>query len=347
MISTSKIESGVKRLLLENMGLRKGETVLVITDTPTIQEWMEHSLERLSDMTMRNLLARAIVEVARGLPDIEVDLHTYPSVGRSSAEPGVEVSERMLYTDVLLAVTTYSITHTDARASATGRGVRVASMPGLLPEMLYPGGPIDIDYRKVAVESVKIAELLSDTSEIRLKSESGTDLTFILEGRKGLSDTGIYTEPGSWGNLPAGEAYIAPVEGTAEGLVIIEGGWHPGLMEDMGLLFYEGRLVEVKGGGDVGDAMRRFLRLGEMNELSILRRNLAEFGVGTNPKARRIGNVLEAEKMRGTVHIGLGSNSHFGGRVKADYHQDFIINRPTVEADGEKVMVKGRLRIKF
>jgi len=346
MISTSRIEFGVKRLLLESVGAREGEHVLVITDIPTAQDWRTQSLERLSDMTLRNLLAKGIVEVAsRIIPKANLELFTYPSVGRNSAEPGVDVSERILNTDILLAVTTYSITHTDARAQATSMGVRVASMPGLLPEMLYPGGPIDIDYKKVAYETIRVANLLSETSELRLTSEGGTDLTMSVDGREGRSDTGIYTEPGSWGNLPAGEAYIAPVEGTGEGTVVIEKGWHPKLMEDMAIHFRKGLVVKVDGGEDVGDSMRKFLMLNGVDSVSLARRNLAEFGFGTNPKAKRISNILEAEKIRGTVHIALGDNSHIGGRVKADHHQDFVVNRPTVEADGVKVMVKGKLRL--
>ncbi|MEM2106309.1 MAG: aminopeptidase [Candidatus Bathyarchaeia archaeon] len=347
MISISKIEFGVKKLLLESMGLREGEYVLVITDIPTAQDWAAQNLERLSDMTLRNLLAKGIVEVAaRSISNVNLELYAYPSVGRNSAEPGLDVSERILHTDILLAVTTYSITHTEARGSATSRGVRVASMPGLLPEMLYPDGPIDIDYNKVASETVRVANLLSETSKLRLTSEAGTDLTMSVDGREGKCDTGIYTDPGSWGNLPAGEAYIAPVEGTGEGIVIIERGWHPRLIEDMAIHFRDGLVVKVEGGGDVGDSMRKFLRLNEVDSMSLARRNLAEFGIGTNPKAKRIGNILEAEKIRGTVHIALGDNSHIGGKVKADHHQDFIIKRPTVEADGVRIMEMGKLRLR-
>ncbi|MBS7629572.1 aminopeptidase, partial [Candidatus Bathyarchaeota archaeon] len=241
MISNSKIEFGVKKLLLESMGVREGEYVLVITDIPTAQDWGTQSIDRLREMTTRNLLAKEIVEVAkRNFPNVNFDFYAYLSVGRNSAEPGVEVLERILHTDVLLAVTTYSITHTDARASATSRGVRVASMPGLLPEMLYPDGPIDIEYKKVASETARVANLLSETSKLRLTSEAGTDLTMSVDGREGKCDTGIYTDPGSWGNLPAGEAYIAPVEGTGEGTVVIERRWHPRLMEDMAIHFRNG-----------------------------------------------------------------------------------------------------------
>ena len=37
-------------------------------------------------------------------------------------------------------------------------------------------------------------------------------------------------------------------------------------------------------------------------------RNMAELGIGTNDKASRPDNVLEAEKILGTIHMALGDN---------------------------------------
>lgn len=73
--------------------------------------------------------------------------------------------------------------------------------------------------------------------------------------------------------------------------------------------------------------------------------NLAEFGIGTNPKARLIGNVLEDEKVLGTCHVAFGDNSTFGGKVLAGIHVDGILLKPTIKLDGKTVMEKGRLKI--
>jgi len=341
----SKIEVGVKRVLRHNMGLRKGEALLVITDRPTDQEWRSQSLERLEDVATRNLLARTITDIARrNFPELKVTLQTYPSVGRDSAEPGRDVAESMRLFSVVIAITTYSISHTDARESATRSGVRIASMPMVQPEMFYPSGSLTADYEEIASESVMLAELLTATSTIRVRPREGTDLKLSLEGREGIADTGIYDTPGSWGNLPAGEAYAAPLEGTAEGAVVVEKGWFPNLKHNMELLFERGQLVRIVGGGEVGENLRALLRPGDNTNPYLSRRNLAEFGIGTNPKARRRDIILEAEKIRGAVHIALGDNSHMGGAIKADYHQDFIIPSPTVEADGELIAARGKLK---
>ncbi|MEM3018169.1 MAG: aminopeptidase [Candidatus Bathyarchaeia archaeon] len=332
-------------MLRRSMQLRRGETLLIITDVPTADEWRSQTPENLEDMVKRNLLAKAIVEIAETEhPFSDIVFQTYPSVGRHSAEPGRDVGELMAGSDVVLAVTTYSISHTDARKAATEAGARVASMPGVLADMFYPGGPMSADYRSLEFETLKLAENLTGARRVRIRTEAGTDLTFSLEGRQGQADTGLITDRGSWGNLPAGEAYAAPLEGSGEGSVVIEPGCFPGLKKEMGLVFRNGELVKVSDGGAVGAWLRGLLKHKEDREPYVSRRNLAEFGIGTNPNARRFDNILEAEKIRGTVHIAVGSNYHIGGLIKADLHQDFVIPLPKVEIDGRNVIVRGRLR---
>ena len=62
-----------------------------------------------------------------------------------------------------------------------------------------------------------------------------------------------------------------------------------------------------------------------------------------NPKSKIIGNVLEDEKVMGTVHVALGDNSTFGGKCKAGIHIDGIIKNPTFLADDKTILEKGKL----
>jgi len=66
-----------------------------------------------------------------------------------------------------------------------------------------------------------------------------------LVDRKGVSESGIYAEKRAWGNLPAGEAYSTPLEGTGNGKLVVEKGWHPGLEEDMTIFFKDGSVTEI------------------------------------------------------------------------------------------------------
>lgn len=93
------------------------------------------------------------------------------------------------------------------------------------------------------------------------------------------------------------------------------------LVEPMILKIEAGRLVDAS--GKSGQKLLELLGDGDG-------RIIAEFGIGTNKKARLTGNVLEDEKVFGTVHIAFGSNKSFGGRTDAGVHIDCIIKDPNV-----------------
>ena len=338
------IERAVERMLKVNLGAKPGERILVLTDFPTADEWVKMPFGRLSEFTERSLLAKAVWEITtERLPESKVEFCAYPSVGRNAGDPGDEVAERMKSVDIAIAITTYSLSHTDARENACRAGVRVASMPLFLADMFYEGGSMAADYTAIRRESEGLARQITGAKEITVTTKGGTDVKFSLVGRKGMSEGGIYAERGAWGNLPAGEAYSTPLEGTGNGKIVVEKGWYPYLKEDMTITFRDGSVTEIRGGGDVGDELRGLLKPGTDGEPYSSRRNMAEFGIGTNPNAKRPDNTLESEKIRGTIHIAVGDNAHMGGRVHADLHQDFIQPKPGVWVDGRLIMKEGKL----
>lgn len=346
MIDKEKIRQPVVNMFKTNMGLKAGEKILVVTDVPTMDDWKKKSLKQLTDLIQRTLLAKTVSEIAReSFLDCPVEFYVYPSVGKHGTEPSDEVTEKLKTPDVLIAITSYSLSHTDARESASKAGVRVASMPGFLVDMFYPGGPMAADYVKIRKETEKLAKLITDAREVVIKTPAGTDISFSLEGRSGNVDAGIFTEKSAWGNLPSGEAYTAPLEGTAEGRVVVEKEWYPGLTESMTLVFGKGEVVEIIGGGKIGDEFRELLKPGVDEEPYKSRRNFAELGIGTNPFAKKPDSVLEAEKIRETVHVAVGDSSHMGGTVNVDLHEDFVLTKPDLYFDGKHIIRSGKIVI--
>ena len=344
MVDREKVEQGVINMLKVNMGVKSGEKLIVVTDVPTTDEWVKNGSKELAEMVERALLAKIVSEIAgEKFPGCNVQFYTYPSVGRHGSEPGEEVEQEMKEADVAIAITSYSLSHTEARENATKSGTRIASMPTFIPEMFYPGGPMAADFAKIHKECQKIAKLVDQSREVSLASPGGTDLRYSLQGRRGLIDDGIFTEKGAFGNLPAGEVYTVPLEGTANGNLVVEKGWCANLEEDMIFVFKDGLVIEVVGGGKVGDEFREMLSCGKSQEPYLSRRNCAEQGIGMNPNAKRPDNVLEAEKIRETVHIAIGDSSHMGGKVSTDLHQDFVIPRPTLKFDGKIIMKDGEI----
>lgn len=342
-VDQAAILPGTLDMLRVNMGVRPGERILVLTDAPTAAQWERLAAADIEIMLRRAYLARVISDLAREhFPQCPVSFSTYLSTGRNAVEPPPETGRRMQEADVILAITSFSLSHTDAREEACRLGARVASMPRFLPEMLYPGGPMATDYVQVAAGTRGLASLITAAGRVRITTPAGTKITFSVEGRDGRADDGLYTARGAWGNLPAGEAYCAPREGTAEGTIAVEPGWHAKLTEPMAIFLRAGEVVGLEGGGAVGAEIAEIIDLAQRGEATRPRRMFGELGIGTNPEARRTDITVEAEKIKGTVHLAIGDNSHMGGVVMADYHQDFVLPRPDVWFDDVPVIAAGR-----
>ena len=135
MIEKEKIEQGVVNMLKVNMGIKSGEKLLVITDTPSAEEWIKKGSEELDKMIERSLLAKMVSEISKeNFSDCEVEFYSYPSVGKHGTDPGKEVEEKMKEAGVVVAITSYSLSQTEARENASKSGTRIASMPTFVPE---------------------------------------------------------------------------------------------------------------------------------------------------------------------------------------------------------------------
>jgi len=343
-IDKQLITKGVTDMLGVNMGVQSGERILVATDVLRAERWPTFNSVGLGAILRRSYLARLVADIAQeAFPACRVEFYAFDATCQPGKEPPTEAATRFKETDVLIAIVSFSLSHTDARGEASRAGVRVASMPRFVPEMFYPGGPMAVDYQAIAAETRAIADLITAAEEVTVRSSHGTNITFSVKGRPGQSDDGLYTHPGAWGNLPAGEAYTAPLEGIGRGQVVVRKGWLAGLTEaDMVLRFAEGEVVQLEGGGELGRKLTTFLDLPARGATARPRRVLAELGVGTNPNARQTDITVEAEKIKGTVHIAIGDGSHMGGKNVADFHQDYVIPEADLILDGKVVMQGGK-----
>jgi len=343
-IDKQMITKGVIDMLGINMGVHDRERILVVTDILDAERWPIFSSVDLEPILRRSYLAHLVADIAQeAFAACRTEFYAFNSTCQPGKEPPAEAAKRFKETDVLIAIVSFSLSHTNARGEASRAGVRVASMPRFIPEMFYPGGPMAVNYQAIATETRVIADLITDAEEVTVRSPHGTNITFSVKGRVGQSDNGMYTHPGAWGNLPAGEAYTSPLEGIGRGQVVVRKGWLAGLNEaDMVLRFEEGEVVWLEGGGELGRKLANFLDLPTRGASARARRILAELGVGTNPNARRTDITLEAEKIKGTVHIAIGDGSHMGGKNVADFHQDYVIPEADLILDGKVVMQGGK-----
>lgn len=224
--------------------------------------------------------------------------------------------------------------------SMATKGGRIGHMLGITGEA-YPA--IErVDYPAMAARTDRVAEILAKARRAEVYGRSGTALTMELGGWERLpaSSTGLLHERGAFGNLPAGEAAIAPLEGTTEGRIVFDRNIaNVGLLSDPVELEVKGGRVRRIEGGREAERLRSILERAPNGD------NIAELGIGTNDRASLNGNILVEEKALGTIHIGLGDNSHLGGTVEAGVHLDGIVLDPTVLIDGRTLLDGGVLRL--
>ena len=368
------LTEAILELYTANLGVKKDERVLVFTDTLLHDEDItEEDIKR----------RKALVDLARKVADagMEMSQHvaflTYPCLKAHGSEPPKKIwvaafgektvkqleemgffqrivnkqglstedtrainsivdSNKSGSVNVVIALSNFSTSHTRFRDLLTNIcNSRYASMP-LFDEAMFCG-PMQVDWKALEKRTNYLAACMDGAEKVFITAPNGTDLVIGIKGRKILADTGNLTSPGAFGNLPAGEVFVAPVEGTTQGTMVLE--WASTFkFESPVMVKIEKGLVKDITGNDPY-AKKLETKLNENQDF----RNIAELGIGTNGMAKRADNILESEKILGTIHIAFGDNSTFGGNVRTPFHQDFVVFNPTVrvlKAKEEKVILK-------
>ncbi|HYQ48726.1 MAG TPA: hypothetical protein VEP69_06635, partial [Thermodesulfovibrionales bacterium] len=328
------ITSVLRNIFTTNLSVKRNERVLVFTDRPGPDELLEDNTNTAGLRTRLSCIAFLAAEIGKTAAR-EVICVESESVGAHGAEPppqlwgkaygdktvaalrkarlfsklvAKKISDQELRkaediirkhrndaVDAVIALSYFSTSHTRFRDMLTRLcGARYASMPLFDMDMLE--GPMDVDWNALAVRTKRIARTMAGAETIEISTPNGTSLSFSVKGRKTGIDTGLLNTPGAFGNLPAGEVYIAPLEGTANGQLVLE--WSPvrELRSPVTLIIRNGLVEEVLGKEEF--ALQLEKKIAERFE----NRNIAEFGIGTNNRAKRPDNILESEKILGTVH---------------------------------------------
>lgn len=318
--SARALRNAARIALVDCMAVQPGETVMILTDE-----------------NKRNI-GVTLWQVAKELNAEAIFVEMAPR-SRNGEEPPAPVAAMMAMSSVVLCPTTKSVTHTAARREAVARGARIATLPGVTEEMMIRC--LNADYHAIAERSIRLSQELQKAGEIHVTSPAGTDIVMQRGDRYPKPDTGLFHHPGESGNLPGGETFFAPIEGTAQGTIVFEAAVAGvgKIKRPIRLLVRNGIAVEITGGPEAQKLNELVDAVGPSG------RNIAELGIGTNDKAKITGLILEDEKVMGTVHIALGDNKSMGGNVAVSSHLDGLILEPTVRLDGRIIMQAGKLLI--
>lgn len=310
------------RTIMDNcVSLKAGETVLIVTDM--VQE------------KIARVLACAAVE--RGA---EVVVSVMKPRKRAGEEPPKLIAESMKHADVVLIPVSYSVTHTFAVKEAAEHGARLLVLTDFTEDMLISGG-IEADFRALKPICKGVADAFAKGSRVRVTTPGGTDLTLDITGRRGNA---LYcvVEPGEFSTIPTVEANSPPVEGSANGRIVADASipyLGIGVLDEPVVAEVKEGFITKISGGRQAEMLKR--DLASHNDHNCY--NIAELGVGLNPKCRLCGIMLEDEGVIPTAHIGIGTSITLGGTVKAPTHYDLLMWNPKIEVDGKVIIDGGKV----
>ncbi len=314
----NRANSVIEALQLVNSGQR----ILVIADNEYESIWMGQLI-----MDIANAKGAEATLVAINPSDMK------------AKEPPAIIAASMKNVDTVIRLSDKApLIHTNARKEATAVGVRFCI---LTIDDIKQATSID-DIRLIQKRTETIAQMLSQTKIATVTSPAGTVVSLSLSGRPALSLHPLNRLVGG-GSPHYAEAAIAPVEGTANGTIVIDIAmidWEYLLREPIRLTIQEGNVVNVSGAKKDAEKLREII----FNHENAT--NIAELGIGTShtvPLPIR-GTRRDAARL-GTAHFALGRNNDFGGKTKSDVHLDGLMDQVTVELDGRVVLKDGMLKI--
>lgn len=318
-----RMMDGARILVSTCTDVKPGEHVLIITDEakrPIADSVAMAARERGADVVIAEMSSRTA----------------------DAQEPPATIAEAMKRADVIFTPVSISITHTRAMKEAIAQGARGA-MLSAYTEQLLMSQALQVDFHALAPTCFGVAGRLTDAREALLTTPAGTYLTMSLKARKANALTCMVGK-GEFSPVPNIEANIVPIEGSPEGIIVVDASVpYLGIgviRQAITITVKAGHITSVEGGDQASVLREAWLRQRDTNVY-----NIAELGIGLNPKARMTGVMLSDEGVYGSVHIGTGTSINLGGTVKAASHYDLLLWKPTLILDGKPLLERGELEV--
>jgi aminopeptidase len=343
-----------------SLGLKQGETFLIVTNPEP--ELLEISAALYDEAAALGASPTLIVQGVKTQTDyadkaVIAAFESLPDAFASISAEKLGKDEAGLSKPYMWEGVGYDhIFHYQLHGAKT---LRAFWSPGITKAMFAK--TVRIDYAALKARCDAVSEALSAAVFVRVTSPAGTDMLVGIRGRAPKSDDGGFSRRGAGGNLPAGEVFISPELGAAEGTIVfdlsissIKGDI---IIREPIRCRVEGGFVTDVAGGEEAALLRAALSAGAESARKLGRegavpaekaaayernaRNLGELGIGLNPAASVVGNMLEDEKAFRTCHFAIGAN--YDEDAPALIHLDGLVSRPTivaVGADGKETAIE-------
>jgi leucyl aminopeptidase (aminopeptidase T) len=209
------------------------------------------------------------------------------------------------------------------------------------PLEIFTGGGALADYVALRAEGETLAGVWRRGRTMRIQSAAGTDLSAEIGAEDVVVECGYADRPGMEAAFSDGEVSSRPIEGTANGTIVVDGpAAHIGRStEPLRFTVVHGLVVGFEGSGPRARAMQHILDT--VPNVA----NIAEFGIGLNGSCRRNGLFEEEKKGRGNIHIALGDNIFYGGTVHSPMHIDMVLYAASVQLDDIELVREGTVLV--
>jgi len=207
---------------------------------------------------------------------------------------------------------------------------------------------VAVEPSRLQAAGTALKTALGSGRELRLTGQNGTDLRMGIAARPVfVSDGFISPEEAKTGGaacsvwLPAGELYLAPVPGTAEGTVVVDRVVYQGQdILGLSMVFKAGRLVSISARGGAFEPFKALYDVAGAGKDAFA---LIDFGL--NPALQiSSGSRLQSYVPAGMVSVGIGDNTWAGGTNESAYGFTFFLPGSTVTVDGKPIVEKGVLK---
>jgi len=301
------------------LGLKPNENLLICADTET-------------DMAVVEATARA-AHLARSKVAV-IWYAAPPDIGEKATVPE-PVAAAMLKADIMVEFSRKYLLFSKAWRRAMEKSVRYLGLWGMdVGMMVRLIG--NVDWAKMIELGKRLVEVSKEATHMKITSSAGTNVYFRLDSDRPF----IRSEVG--GGL-AGEIAWAPVEETVNGTIVLNGAIFPpeiGILHSpIKLRVIKGRVVRIIGGAE---AKKLEGWLASWHDPSMY--NIAHFSYGFNPGAKLSDKILEADRVFGSVVVGLGyQREYYKGKAGvAAAHSDGTMLNPTIFVDEDCLEKEGR-----
>ncbi len=320
-----EILQAAKKVINEIMLVKPGETVVITADTT-------------SDIRVIQATAAATIE-AEAKPIV---ITFQASLDKEiMIEPTPPVAEAIKAADVWIDYQ-YQLFYTRAWKAAMDAGARLFLAAACDVNMLM-NTVGKVNYPKMIELGETIVELINASSEMRITSPAGTDLTMSTEDRI-AQQSGAYGTKKGTSVMLGGQTTLCPVEETINGKLVFDGGLFPpgeiGVMKSPVELTVEKGVVTHVEGGREAHLFKKWLESWDDEKMYWLAHVSQGFNSGVQEPT---GRIEEDERIFGCVECGLGTQGEgLGGKGwAAASHTDGITLNPSIYLDREAIEKDG------